>query len=95
MIFLNVQNVSSEAGASQSLSSLYETPNKMEQYYMIVNLEDKLDCLFSFLKSHQKHKILVFLSTCKQVRFTFEALRKLRLGVPIMELHGRQKQVGK
>lgn len=95
MIFLNVPNASSEAGSGQSLSSLYETPNKMEQYYMIVNLEDKLDCLFSFLKSHQKHKILVFLSTCKQVRFTFEALRKLRIGVPIMELHGRQKQVKK
>lgn len=60
---------------------------------MKINLEDKLDTLFSFMKSHQKAKILIFFSTCKQVRFAFESFRKLRIGLPLMELHGRQKQV--
>lgn len=32
---------------------------------MMTELEDKLDLLFSFLKSHIKSKILVFLSSCK------------------------------
>lgn len=60
---------------------------------MRINIEDKLDNLFSFLKAHLKSKILIFFSTCKQVRFAFEAFKKLRMGIPLLELHGRQKQV--
>ena len=52
-----------------SISDIYELPNKLEQFYMKMNLEDKLDNLFSFLKSHVKSKILIFFSTCKQVIF--------------------------
>jgi len=78
---------------STNISELYELPNKLEQFYMKIKLEDKLDNLFSFLKSHLKSKILVFFSNCKQVRFAFESFKKLRLGIPLLELHGRQKQV--
>lgn len=60
---------------------------------MEVKIEDKLNMLFSFLRSHKKNKVLVFLNTCKQVRFVYEAFRRLRLGPPVFELHGRQKQV--
>lgn len=77
----------------QKISELYELPNKLEQFYMKMGLEDKLDNLFSFIKSHLKSKILIFFSTCKQVRFAYEAFKKLRLGIPLLELHGRQKQV--
>nr|QBK46515.1 DExD/H box RNA helicase 41 [Philasterides dicentrarchi] len=73
------------------LQDMYETPFKLMQYYMVVNIEEKLNSLFSFLKAHQKQKVLVFLSTCKQVRFVYETFKKLKLGLPIMELHGRQK----
>lgn len=58
-----------------------------------MKLEDKLNSLFSFLKAHQKSKILVFFSTCKQVRLAYECFKKLKVGLPIMELHGRQKTV--
>jgi hypothetical protein len=37
-------------------------------------------------------KVIVFLSTCKQVKFVYEAFRKLRPGVPLRALHGRMKQ---
>jgi hypothetical protein len=37
-------------------------------------------------------KTIVFVSTCKQVRFLFEALRKLRPGVPLRALHGKMNQ---
>ena len=33
-----------------------------------VRLPDKLDVLFSFIKSHLKNKIIVFFATCSQVR---------------------------
>jgi len=55
----------------RGIADLYEMPNKLEQFYMKMNLEEKLDNLFSFLKSHLKSKILVFFSTCKQVFFIF------------------------
>jgi ATP-dependent RNA helicase DDX10/DBP4 len=62
------------------------------QYYMIVEPEDRLNTLFSFLKFHQKQKILIFTSTCKQVRFIYESFRKFKLGCPLYELQGHQKQ---
>ncbi len=37
-------------------------------------------------------KTIVFVSTCKQVKFLFEALRKLRPGVPLRALHGKMNQ---
>ena len=35
---------------------------------------------------------MVFLSTCKQVKFVYEALRRLRPGAPLRCLHGGMKQ---
>lgn len=49
----------------------YEAPAKLLQYYMIVSPQEKLNTFYSFLKSHQKQKIVVFVSTCKQVRFLY------------------------
>ena len=59
---------------------------------MQVNIDEKLDTLFSFLKSHQSSKVIVFFSACKQVRFAYEAFKRLKAGNQILELHGRQKQ---
>jgi len=36
---------------------------------------------------------VVFLSTCKQVKFVYEALRRLRPGAPLRCLHGGMKQL--
>ncbi len=68
------------------------TPNKLLHYYMIINIEEKLDMLFSFIKSHSNSKIMVFFSSCKEVRFAFESFKRLKIGVSLLELHGRQKQ---
>jgi ATP-dependent RNA helicase DDX10/DBP4 len=59
---------------------------------MVVPTEDKINTFYSFLKSHLKQKIVVFVSTCKQVRFLYEAFRKFKLGSPLYELQGHQKQ---
>ncbi|CAE7871963.1 CAD [Symbiodinium microadriaticum] len=66
------------------------TPETLKQIYMVVPLEKKVDTLFSFLRSHSQKKTIVFVSTCKQVRFLYEAFRKLKPGPAVMELHGRQ-----
>lgn len=44
------------------------TPLKLQQAYMVVGLHEKMDVLWSFIKSHLKAKVIIFLSTCKQVR---------------------------
>ncbi|XP_014502769.1 DEAD-box ATP-dependent RNA helicase 32 [Vigna radiata var. radiata] len=72
--------------------SVTATPSLLKQIVMIVPLEQKLDMLWSFIKSHLQSKILVFLSSCKQVKFVFEAFKKLHPGIPLKCLHGRMKQ---
>ncbi|KAK4355252.1 hypothetical protein RND71_024223 [Anisodus tanguticus] len=68
------------------------TPNRLQQTAMLVPLDKKLDMLWSFIKAHLNSRILVFLSSCKQVKFIFETFKKLRPGIPLKCLHGRMKQ---
>ncbi|KAK3027946.1 hypothetical protein RJ639_039413 [Escallonia herrerae] len=68
------------------------TPNRLHQTAVVVPLDQKLDMLWSFIKAHLNSRILVFLSSCKQVKFAFEAFKKLRPGIPLKCLHGRMKQ---
>lgn len=50
-----------------------ETPKNLEQHYMVVPLEEKLDVLWSFIKTHLFTKTIVFLSSGKQVRTSLPA----------------------
>ena len=68
------------------------TPQTLQQNYVLTPLPDKIDTLWSFLQSSKKAKILVFLSSGKQVRFVYESFRRMRPGIPLLRLHGRQKQ---
>jgi len=68
------------------------TPTNLIQHYMVLEAKEKIDVVFSFLRTHTKNKIILFVSSCKQVRYMYEALRKLRPGISLYELHGRQKQ---
>jgi ATP-dependent RNA helicase DDX10/DBP4 len=56
------------------------TPVKLIHHYMELKIEDKLDVLFSFLKSHPKSKCIVFFSSRKQVRFAYQSFKSLKLG---------------
>ncbi|KAJ6788829.1 hypothetical protein PWT90_05932 [Aphanocladium album] len=69
------------------------TPTNLEQHYIVTPLHEKLDTLYGFIKSALKSKIIVFLSSGKQVRFVYESFRHLQPGIPLLHLHGRQKQV--
>jgi len=68
------------------------TPSRLTQHYVVCKLEDKLNMLFSFLRSHLHSKCIIFVSSCKEARFLFESFRRLRPGVPLQLLHGKMKQ---
>ncbi|KAI9318466.1 P-loop containing nucleoside triphosphate hydrolase protein [Dichotomocladium elegans] len=70
----------------------HSTPKKLTQHYVVCELPKKLDILWSFIKSHLKQKTIVFLSSCKQTRYVYETFCKLQPGVPLLHLHGKQKQ---
>jgi ATP-dependent RNA helicase DDX10/DBP4 len=67
-------------------------PAGLTQMYAVVPLERKLDALWGFIKGHLQMKGVVFVSSCKQVRFIFETFRKLHPGLSLLHLHGKQKQ---
>ena len=68
------------------------TPKKLTQSYVVVPLEHKLNCLYSFLKSHLKSKTICFLASCSQVRFVWELFRQLRPGLSVLAIHGKLSQ---
>lgn len=71
------------------------TPSTLQQNYLVTPLPEKLDVLWSFIRANVKKKILVFLSSGKQVRFVYESFRHLQPGIPLLHLHGRQKQTAR
>lgn len=72
--------------------SKHATPHGLTQNYVVCDLGAKLNILIAFIKSHLKQKTIVFLSTCRQVRFVYQLLCKLQPGVPLCALHGKYKQ---
>ncbi|RHZ06043.1 hypothetical protein DYB31_005336 [Aphanomyces astaci] len=68
------------------------TPSGLVQNYMVCDVGQKLDVLFSFIKSHLKQKTIVFVSTCRQVRFIHDVFCKMQPGIPLSALHGKYKQ---
>ena len=73
----------------------HATPPTLQQNYTVLPLSEKLSTLYSFLLSAKKTKILVFLSSGKQVRHVYESFRHLQPGIPLVHLHGRQKQTAR
>ncbi|CAO2841337.1 unnamed protein product [Amaranthus hypochondriacus] len=68
------------------------TPKHLQQTATVVPLNQKLDLLWSFIKAHLNSRILVFLTSRKQVKFVYEAFKKLRPGIPLKCLHGKMNQ---
>ncbi len=71
------------------------TPATLQQHYMVAPLPEKLDTLYGFMKANLKSKMIVFFSSGKQVRFAYETFKELHPGVPLLHLHGRQKQTAR
>lgn len=71
----------------------FDMPRKLSHSYMVCELDKKLNVLYSFAKTHLNSKMIVFLSSCKQTKFFYEAIRRARPGLSVMCMHGRMKQM--
>lgn len=68
------------------------TPNLLVQNYIVCQLHEKLDTIYSFIKAHQKSKMIIFFSTCSQARYVYELFKSMQPGIPLTTLHGKIKQ---
>ena len=68
----------------------HSTVAGLEQGYVICDSDKRFLLLFSFLKRNLKKKIIVFFSSCNCVKYHAELLNYIDL--PVLDLHGKQKQ---
>ncbi|KAI0717542.1 P-loop containing nucleoside triphosphate hydrolase protein [Cerioporus squamosus] len=66
------------------------TISTLTQGYIVCPSERQFLLLFTFLKKHAKKKIIVFFSSCNSVKYHGELLNYI--DIPILDLHGKQKQ---
>ncbi|XP_056391088.1 ATP-dependent RNA helicase DDX18 [Hyla sarda] len=66
------------------------TVDGLEQGYVVCSSEKRFLLLFTFLKKNRKKKMMVFFSSCMSVKFHYELLNYIDL--PVMAIHGKQKQ---
>lgn len=67
------------------------TAENLEQGYVTCPSDQRFLLLFTFLKKNKNKKIMVFLSSCNSVKFHAELLNYI--DIPVLDIHGRQKQV--
>lgn len=62
----------------------------LEQGYVVTPSDKRFLLLFTFLKKNLKKKVMVFFSSCAAVKFYGELLNYI--DIPVMDIHGKQKQ---
>lgn len=78
-LYINVEN-----------QKAHSTVEGLEQGYVICEPDKRFLLLFSFLKRNSNKKVICFLSSCNCVRYFAELLNYIDL--PVLDLHGKQKQ---
>lgn len=66
------------------------TVEGLEQGYVVCESSKRFSLLFTFLKKNLNKKIIVFMSSCNSVKFHAELLNFIE--IPVLDLHGQQKQ---
>lgn len=66
------------------------TNENLEQGYVVCPSDRRFLLLFTFLKKNLKKKVIVFFSSCNAVKYHAELLNYI--DVPVLDLHGKQKQ---
>ena len=69
----------------------HSTVEGLEQGYVVCDSDMRFLLLFSFLKRQKNKKCIVFFSSCNCVRYHSELLNYIDL--PVLDLHGKQKQI--
>lgn len=69
----------------------YSTVEGLEQGYVLCEADKRFTLLFSLLKTFKdKKKVIVFFSSCNSVKYYAALLNFIDL--PVLDLHGNQKQ---
>ncbi|WVF72419.1 ATP-dependent RNA helicase HAS1 [Kwoniella sp. CBS 6097] len=66
------------------------TVDMLEQGYVVCDSDQRFMLLFTFLRKNLKKKVIVFFSSCNSVKYHAELLNYI--DVPVLDLHGKQKQ---
>jgi len=66
------------------------TADMLEQGYIVCESDMRFLLLFTFLKKNLKKKVIVFFSSCNSVKYYAELLNYI--DIPVLDLHGKQKQ---
>ncbi|PCH33426.1 DEAD-domain-containing protein [Wolfiporia cocos MD-104 SS10] len=66
------------------------TVSTLSQGYVVCPSDRRFLFLFTFLKRNMKKKVVVFFSSCNSVKYHAELLNYI--DVPVLDLHGKQKQ---
>ncbi|CAG7845922.1 ATP-dependent RNA helicase HAS1 [Serendipita indica DSM 11827] len=66
------------------------TVTTLSQGYVVCPSDRRFLLLFTFLRKNLKKKVVVFFSSCNSVKYHSELLNYI--DVPVMDLHGKQKQ---
>ncbi|KAG1179404.1 hypothetical protein G6F70_001429 [Rhizopus microsporus] len=66
------------------------TADGLEQGYVVCDSDRRFLLLFTFLRKNLKKKVIVFFSSCNSVKYHAELLNYI--DVPVLALHGKQKQ---
>ncbi|CAF1003170.1 unnamed protein product [Adineta steineri] len=69
------------------------TPTNLTQSYIVCEVPQKISLIWSFIKNHLKSKIIIFIQSCKQVKFLYNIVCKLRPGLPVLALYGTMGQM--
>lgn len=65
------------------------TPKLLQNYYMIVEPEQKLNCLLKFIESRDIQKAMLFLPTCACVEYWGEIFQNLLKSTTVLAIHGK------
>ncbi|XP_067945643.1 uncharacterized protein [Watersipora subatra] len=68
----------------------HSTVSGLQQGYVITPSDKRFLLLFTFLKRNRKKKVMVFCSSCMEVKFLHELLNYI--DIPVQCIHGKQKQ---
>lgn len=66
------------------------TVEGLEQGYVVCAPDKRFCLLYTFIKKNKNKKIMIFMSSCMEVKFYYELLNFV--DTPVMAIHGRQKQ---
>lgn len=66
------------------------TPKELQQQYIVCDISEKLSIVHEFLQQHCEQRTIVFFTSCKQVKFVETCFRRMRIGLPVYALHGKQ-----